>query len=173
MNIKEYKYNWNVDDNWWKLNKIKCALCSTDIRYEYFLQNINDENDIIKVWCECVKKFEWIPSTILNKDRNKCLKDKKKLNVLSILSQLVHLNTTFGYSKVIEYYENRDWFTPKQILVIYKDIIRYMIDSNYNDFKVKLLRDREKKQISELWLKDKEILLKFLTPQQKQKFNLF
>lgn len=33
-----------------------------------------------------------------------------------------------------------DWFTPKQISVIYNDIIRHKIDFNFWDFKVKLFK---------------------------------
>lgn len=172
MNIKQYRYSGCVEDNWWKSNKIKCALCSTDIRYEFELKNINDENGIIKVWCECAKKFEWTPYKILTKDKRKYVKDQKRENILNILSQLIHLNSKFDYLKVIKYFEDRGWFTPKQILVIYKDITKYKIEFNNWDFKVKAIRNREKEQILNLNSSDKIIISKFLTIQQKQRFNL-
>lgn len=171
MDFKNYKYIWR-DDNWWKYNKIPCDLCNTLIRYEFELQNINNENDIIKVWCECIKKIDPTLFKILDADKRKFLKNKKIENVLNILIELTRFNTKFDYNDTIKYFEDRWWFTPRQLLVIYKDITKYKINFNFLDFKVIVIRNREKQQIVNLNYNEKIVLSKFLTKRQKERFNL-
>lgn len=172
INWKKYKYNWNVEDNWWKSNKIQCSLCWTLIKYEYELQNIDDENDVIKVWCECVKNFDSEFFKTLTSSKRKFLNDKKVENVLNILAQLVILNDRFDYNKIIENFEDNSWFTPKQILVIYKDMIKYKIEFNFSDFKLDIRKKRKKEQILKLNNDEKIIISNFLTKQQRKRFNL-
>ena len=172
INWKKYKYNWNVEDNWWKSNKISCSLCWTLIKYEFELQNIDDENDIIKVWCECVKKFDSDLFKTLTKSKRKFLKDKRIENVLNILAQLAPLNNWFNYNEAIKNFEDNSWFTPKQILVIYKDMIKHKIEFNFSDFKLDIRKKRKKEQIFKLNSDDKKKLSNFFTNKQKERFTL-
>lgn len=170
INWKKYKYTGNIHDNWWWIWLTNCALCNSEIRYEFELQNENDENDILKIWCECVKKFDWTLSKQADKDKRTFLKDKSTERVLNSIIELTKQNSFFD-DDFIRYFEKRNWFTPKQIIALHNGFSKYWIEIKYSDFKVKIKKNREKEKMNEFNYLDKQIISKFLTKAQKEKYN--
>lgn len=170
LNWKQYIYQWNVSDNGWKENCTLCSICSRRIQYEFEIVNRDDENDSMIIGCECVKKFDSDLHNELVISKRKLLKNKKIQYVLDFLVDLSSRESTFDYNGMIEYFEERGWFTPKQILLLIQKSERFRIPINPVNFKVMLTRDREKFQLRQMSNWDKLKLTPFLSKAQSKRF---
>lgn len=170
FNWKQYIYQWSVSDNGWKENCINCAICQRRIQYEFEIVNKDDESDSLIIGCECVKKFDSELHKELVSSKRRLLNDKKVQYVLDYLVTLSSNDFNFNYNSMIEYFEERWWFTPKQMLLLIQKSKDYKTPIDPANFKVMLKRDREKLQLRQMNDQERVRITPFLSKIQLRKF---
>lgn len=167
-----YIYHWNISDNWWWNNLINCQLCWTEIRYEFEIVNNNNEEDILLIWCECIKKFDIDLYKELQHWKRKFLKNRSTQNVLQALYEFSVIDCKFDYQIMIRFFERHWWFSPHQILVLIEKSKDLDIKISPKDFRVSLKRNKEKTQLHNMNLLNKEKIRTFLSKVQLATFNI-
>lgn len=140
-----------------------CEWCGkTGLRYQFEIIN-KKSNETILVGSECIKKFgidvlnEFgdrldikYASKKLNNDKNELIKQNRIARVISSILELQKIDEIMNYDDMIEYYKEREAYTPSQLQMLYWRFDVNKIEYNKKDYKIILKRNREKNQLLEM-----------------------
>lgn len=156
--IREWIYQGNMYDL--EEPSEECELCEhPEIRYQFEIINTITRNTML-VGSECINKFE-ISATNdsgeilssdesrkkVNRDRGKLIKDAHKRSLIQTLIALSKLDVDLKIDSFINYYQEREAFTPAQVSILVWKLRKFKIPYRETDFKVTLRRNREKEQL--------------------------
>jgi len=160
-----------------------CGLCGKErLRYVYLINNVFT-NNFLYVGSKCIEKFDIVSqSGNIGEERNKELKKRlsetkkttQQNHVIDCLEECIDSLNEEKYLSFIKYYKENGAFTPLQMLVIARRLEKQNIKYNPQFFKIKMRRDREKKQIFQIGPND---LIKYIIPimtinQKKASYSL-
>jgi len=159
-------------------NYAYCGLCGKErLRYVYRINNVFT-NNFLYVGSKCIEKFDIASQDgIIGEERNKELKKRlretkkatRQNHVIDCLEKCIDSLNKELYLDFIEYYKINRAFTPKQMLVIARRLDGQNRKYNPQFFKIKMRRDREKNQISQINPNDViKYLFPIMTKSQKQ-----
>jgi len=156
--LREWYYTGNAFDL--KEPVENCELCGhPEIRYQFEIANENTGSELL-VGSECIKKFRI--SAIddsgmrlggeesrqkVDRDRSKLITDAKHKRVIDVLVALSMHEEDFEIESFINYYRDREAFTPNQLKVVIWILNKHGIEFRNSDFKMVMRRDREKDQL--------------------------
>lgn len=160
--VREMLAEWYYTGNAFDLDEPveNCQLCGhPEIRYQFEIRNEHTEFELL-VGSECIKKFRISAvdesgdrldadesKQKVDRDRNKLITDAKQRRVINALVQLSMQDDTFQIESFIEYYREREAFTPNQLKVIIWRLNKHNVDFQHADFRMSMRRDREKSQL--------------------------
>lgn len=140
-----------------------CELCGhPDIRYQFEICNEHTANELL-VGSECIKRFritaiddsgnrlgQEASREKVDRDRSKLITDAKHKRVIDALVALSMREDDFEIDSFINYYREREAFTPNQLKVMIWRLNKHQIPFRPADFKMVMRRDREKQQLREM-----------------------
>jgi hypothetical protein len=158
-----------------------CELCKyPDLRYQFKIVNRQNGNELL-VGSECIKKFRIAAvdelGNVLNRDasRKKVNRDRQFLvtearnkRQIDALLRLGAAEQDLNINSFIDYVQNREAFTPNQLWLIFQKLRQHGIEHHARDFKIIIMRAREKKQMLETPEWKRQWLLPALSPAQKK-----
>lgn len=140
-----------------------CELCDQpNIRYQFEIVNVLNNNSLL-IGSECITRFKI--SVIdqsgkklsfeeakkkVTKDRNRLVTEAKEKSVLNTLVALAAKDHEFNIETFIEYFKERNAFTPNQLALLIWRLERANIDFKKSHFKLTIKRNREKDQLLKL-----------------------
>jgi len=157
-----------------------CELCDhPDIRYQFEIQNETTDHRLL-VGSECIKRFSEIrvldragrtlsphqASKKIDADRTTLVREAAKRAVIASLVHLAQVDVDFDIDSFVQYYSEREAFTPKQMAVLIWRMERHGMQIKPQYFKVSIKRGREQDQLLQMegWKLVK--LRPFLSPSQ-------
>ncbi|MDI6449221.1 hypothetical protein [Anaerobaca lacustris] len=137
-----------------------CELCGHQgIRYQFEIENSHTGHSLL-VGSECITKFDITAvdeaGELLDadetrhrvrKDRRKLITDARRRRVINALVQLAHADTEFEIESFIDYFQDRDAYTPNQLSLLVWRLKKHRIKYRESDLKMIIRRDREKNQL--------------------------
>lgn len=159
--LKEWKYLGDAYDL--DFAEEVCQLCDhPGIRYQFEIVNTLNGNSLL-IGSECINRFDIgvmdnDGATLqgekakkkVSRDRNKLISDAKLRSVINTLVELSNKDDRFDINNFIDYYKEREAFTPKQLSLLIDRLDKYQIEYNKNYFKLTIRRKREKEQLLEM-----------------------
>jgi hypothetical protein len=159
--LREWRYTGNYHDL--ETPSADCELCGhQDIRYEFEIQNLHTGKSLL-IGSECINRFG-IAATDeegrtldaagtrkkVSRDRRKLVEDARRRSVMNALVALAYVDKEFSIQSFIDYLQERDAFTPKQLVTLLWRLSKFRIRHNPKDFRLTIRRNREKAQLRNL-----------------------
>ena len=140
-----------------------CELCEhPDIRYQFEIANRHTHNTLL-VGSECIHKFEIgaLDETgalldregsrkKVEKDRRTLISDARKRRVIHALVQLASLDSEFKIETFIDYFQDRQAFTPNQLAMLLWRLDKHRVQYKPSDFPMIIRRGRERDQLLDM-----------------------
>lgn len=159
--LKEWHYTGNTFDLEEPIES--CELCEhPDIRYQFEIVNLHTRNTLL-VGSECIHKFEISAinesGTLLDhegsrrkveRDRRTLISDALKRRVIHALVQLATLDSDFKIESFIDYFQDRQAFTPNQLAMLLWRLDKHRVQYKPTDFPMIIRRGREKDQLLDM-----------------------
>ena len=154
--LKEWNFTGDIEE-YKPPDYLSCELCGYPrIAYGYEIKNIFTARSL-RVGCVCVKKFS----------NGYTINHIGKLHVINTLRQLRERVDKIDINNLIKYYSENGAFTPKQLLLVLNLFNRYRIPHIPEHFKLKIRRNREKQQFSNLKTEELRLISPCITGYQK------
>lgn len=140
-----------------------CELCEhPEIRYQFKIINRHNGNEML-VGSECINKFGIFATDELgnilnreesrrrvNRDRRFLVDEARKRRLINTLVALSVVEESFDINSFIGYVQDRDAFTPSQLVLLFWRLDQHRIEYSPRDFKLVIRRDREKRQLHQM-----------------------
>ena len=137
-----------------------CQLCGHDpIRYQFTIRKRHTFTELL-IGSECITRFDIhavdahgidldskTTKQIVARDRQKLITDAKKRRMISALIELKKKDVSVDIDSFLNYYCDRDAFTPKQLSLLVWKLCKNAIPYNPADFKMTIRRKREQEQL--------------------------
>ncbi len=141
----------------------ECGLCEhPEIRYQFEIANRHTGNTLL-VGSECIHKFEigaideagvlldaGDSRRKVEKDRRALIAEARRRRVINTLVRLAGLDQDFKITSFIDYFQERDAFTPNQLATLLWQLDKHRVQYNPSDFSMTIRRGREKEQLLEM-----------------------
>ena len=137
-----------------------CQLCNhPNIRYQFVIFN-QHMGETLLIGSECITRFR-IPAVddkgnILSdeatkvrvkQDRSRLITDAKRRRMMNTLVRLASVDGEFDIQSFIDYFDERNAFTPKQLSLLFWRLDKVKVAYSKADFKMVIRRKREKEQL--------------------------
>lgn len=159
--LREWYYTGNAYDLEAPIDD--CELCShPEIRYQFEIVNQYTANELL-VGSECIKRFrisaldesgkrlgQYASHQKVNRDRNKLISNARQKRTINTLVELSMIDEDFDITSFIDYYRDREAFTPKQLNLLIWRLTEHSIEFKKADFRLIIRRNREKDQLRQM-----------------------
>lgn len=177
--LREWRYEGGFHDR--EATDADCELCDhPDIRYQFEIRNQFTDAKL-QIGSECINRFG-ISATgddgedldaagtraKVSRDRRALIEEARKKRVITALVALSQADPEFRIVSFIDYLQERDAFTPRQLDTLLWRLAKYRVPVDARDFKLTIRRGREQAQLLSMTDWQIERLKPAMSPTQRQ-----